>query len=52
MTYLINRRRLARTICVVLHGAALGRGFELALACEYRIAVDDAAPLRPPRSVK
>ncbi|MCW1933679.1 3-hydroxyacyl-CoA dehydrogenase NAD-binding domain-containing protein [Pararhodobacter zhoushanensis] len=30
------------TVCVV-HGAALGAGFEIALACDWRIAVDGAS---------
>lgn len=30
------------TVCV-LHGAALGAGFEIALACDWRIAVDGAS---------
>lgn len=42
--------RLAALSCptiAVIHGAALGGGFEIALACDYRIAVDGATVAFP-----
>src|SRR5205814_10649894 len=37
-----RRDRLTSPTVAVIHGYCLGGGLELALACNYRIAVDDA----------